>query len=210
MTNLATPPMVPEHAIRTSILLMDANAERRALRTRIMALRGVEVVGASDLLEAASIWHRDRYAMVLIDIRRDYRGCWAWRNEIKKEKPDQLVAFLVGRPQFVDLQPAEDSFVREEHGSQWGDSLRHAIRKSCESLPQRYTFAEASWRISAARKINSAGMSPETDSAAAATLDGRSPASHDSPPAPSTESSFEPASDYSGLLDSIQTPMETE
>ena len=168
---------------------MDANAERRALRTRIMALRGVEVVGASDLVEAASIWQRDRYAMVLIDIRRDYRGCWAWRNEIKKQQPDQLVAFLVGRPQFVDFKPAEDSYVREEHGSQWGDSLRHAIRKSCESLPQRYSFAEASWRITAARKINGAGMLPETGRVAAA---------------PSIESSFEPASDHSELLDSTE------
>ena len=156
--NLATPPMVPKHAIKLSIL-MDSNAERRALRTRISARRGVEVVG---------------------------------------------------RPQFVDLQPAEDSYLREEHGSQWSDSLRHAIRKSCASLPQRCTFAKASWRIAAARKINGAGILPETGRAATATLDARLSAGPVSPVAPSTESTFEPASDYSGLLDSIQTPMETE
>lgn len=210
MTNPATAPPGNKPAIKLSILLMDANAERRALRTRIMALRGIEVVGASDLVEAALVWHRDRYAMVLIDIRRDYRGCWAWRNEIKKEKPDQIVAFLVGRPQFVDLQPGENSYLPEEHGSQWGDALRHAIRKSCESLPQRYSFAEASWRITAARKISGAGMLPEVDRSAAAALDARLPAVEEALAPSATDSSFEPAADYSGLLDLIQTPMETE
>jgi CheY-like chemotaxis protein len=156
---------------KLSILLVDANSERRALRRKIMALHGVDVVGASDLTEATSIWHRDRYDMVLIDIRRDYRGSLAWRDEIKKENPQQIVAFLVGKPHHVDLEPLADSYVAEEHGAQWGDSLRLAIRKSCESLPQRNSFQEAGWRITAARKINgSAGSgvelskSPELDS----------------------------------------------
>ena len=87
------------------ILLMDANFERRALRSRILTLHGVEVVGACDLAEAASIWNRDRYDMVLLDIRRDYHGCLAWRNEIKREKPAQIVAFLVGGPRYIDLTP---------------------------------------------------------------------------------------------------------
>ena len=142
------------------ILLMDANSERRALRSRILTLHGVEVVGACDLTEAASIWNHDRYDMVLIDIRRDYRGCLAWRNEIKREKPKQIVAFLVGRPRYIDLAPLENSYVAE--AMEWGDSLRLAIRKSCESLPQRNGLAEAVWRISAAKKINGAGKNTET------------------------------------------------
>ena len=154
MTNVGYQPSATKTATKTSILLMDANSERRALRKKIMALHGVEVIGACDLTEASSIWHRDRYDMVLIDIRRDYRGCLAWRDEIKKEKPQQIVAFLVGRPQYIDLEPLESSYVAEEHGTQWGDSLRQAVRKSCESLPQRNSFAEAGWRITAARKIS--------------------------------------------------------
>jgi CheY-like chemotaxis protein len=153
---------------KLSILLMDANSERRALRKKIMALHRVEVVGACDLTEASSIWHRDRYDMVLMDVRRDYRGCLAWRDEIKKENPKQIVAFLIGKPEYIALQPLEDSFVAEQHGTQWGDSLRLAIRKSCESLPQRNSFAEAGWRITAARKISGAdkiskSTEPESD-----------------------------------------------
>ncbi len=152
--NVGHPPSTPKVFVKLTILLVDANSERRALRRKILALHGVEVVGASDLTEATSVWHRDRYDMVLIDIRRDHRGSLAWRDEIKKEKPQQVVAFLVGRPRYVDFEPLADSYAAEEHGSQWGDSLRQAVRKSCESLPQRNSFAEAGWRITAARKIS--------------------------------------------------------
>ena len=138
---------------KISILLMDANAERRALRTRIMGLHGVEVIGAGDLEEATSIWHRDRYDMVLIDIRRDHPGCMAWRDEIKKEAPRQLVVFLVGKPGYVAFDPSPTSYVAEESGAQWGDSLRKAVRDSCESLSQRNSFVEVGWRIAAAKKF---------------------------------------------------------
>lgn len=141
-------------ASKISILLVDAISERRALRKKIMALRGVEVIGATDLAEASSIWHRDRYDMVLVDIRSDHRGCVAFRDEIKKESPQQIVAFLVGKPKFVDLEPSVGSYTTEEHGVEWGDSLRKAVRESCDSLSQRNSFVEASWRIAAGRRIN--------------------------------------------------------
>lgn len=152
--NVARQPSAASLSGKRSILLVDANSERRALRSKILALHGAEVVGASDLTEASSIWHRDRYDLVLIDIRRDHRGSLAWRDEIKKENPQQIVAFLVGKPHHVDLEPLANSYVAEEHGARWGDSLRQAVRKSCESLPQRNSFQEAGWRITAARKIN--------------------------------------------------------
>ena len=154
--NVGHPPSPSKPPGRTTVLLMDTNSERRALRRKIFALHGVEVVGACDLLEASSIWHRDRYHMVLMDIRADHYGCLSWRDEIKKEKPEQMVAFLVGGPRYVDIEPLPSSYVTEEHGLRWGDSMRSAIRKSCDLLPQRNGFVEAGWRIAAARKINNA------------------------------------------------------
>lgn len=147
-----------------SILLVDANTERRALRKKIMALHGVEMIGASDLTEASSIWHRDRYDMVLIDIRTDHRGCLAFRDEIKKDNAHQVVAFLVGRPKYIDLEPAAGSYVAEPHGVQWGDAMRKAIRESCDSLEQRNSFVEATWRIAAGRKMNGAPHSTSEES----------------------------------------------
>jgi len=146
---------------KISILLVDAISERRALRKKIMALRGVEVIGASDLTEASSIWHRDRYDMVLVDIRTDHRGCVAFRDEIKKDDPSQIVAFLVGKPNYLDMNPAVDSYTAEEHGVQWGDSLRKAVRESCGSLSQRNGFVEASWRIAAGRRMSGTTENPQ-------------------------------------------------
>ncbi len=137
--------------LKKCVLLMDTNSERRALRKKIMALHGVDMIGACDLEEAALIWHPDRYDMVLIDVRRDHHGALAFRDDIKKDSPDQIVAFLVGRPDFVALQPAPGSYVPEAHGMEWGESLRTAVRESCELLPQRNGFVEASWRIAAAK-----------------------------------------------------------
>jgi CheY-like chemotaxis protein len=143
---------------KPSILLVDSNAERRSLRKRILSLRGVEVIGVTDLMEASSIWHRDRYDLVLMDIRNNHYGCLAWRDEIKKENPKQIVAFLVGEPRYVDLEPQPDSYVAEEHGSEWGELFRRTVREACKSLSQRNGFAEVGYRIAMARKMR--GLPP--------------------------------------------------
>ena len=132
---------------------MDINADRRALRKKILELHGIEVAGANDLLEAASIWHRDRYDVVLIDIRMDHRACMAWRDQIKKEKPQQIVAFLVGKPNYIDLDPLQGSYLAEEHGLQWqiheqGDQGQLCLATATNG------FVEAGWRIATARKLN--------------------------------------------------------
>ncbi len=149
--------------LKRCALLMDSNPERRALRKKILALHGVEMIGAGNLEEAASIWHRDRYDMVLIDLRRDYSGAVALRDEIKKDSPDQIVAFLVGKPDYVSLHPAPGSYVPETLGTEWGDSVRKALKQSCESLPQRNGFVEAGFRIASAKRRN--GLQAQTDPA---------------------------------------------
>ncbi len=144
--------------LKKCALLMDSNPERRALRKKIMALHGVEMIGAGDLDEAASIWHQDRYDMVLIDIRKDYSGALALRDEIKKDSPGQMVAFLVGKPDYVSLDPAPGSYVPEQHGTEWGEAMRKAVQQGCESLPQRNGFVEAGFRIASAKRRNGAGV----------------------------------------------------
>ena len=147
-------PSVTKTRNKPSILLMDANSERRALFKKIMALNGAEVVGACELGEAASIWHGGRYDMVLIDIPRDRQSCFAWRGEVKKEKPQQIVAFLVGKPKYIELNRSAGSHVCEERDARWGDPLRKAVPESCDSLLQRHGFVETGWSIATAKKLN--------------------------------------------------------
>jgi len=204
-------PSVTKTSTRACILLMDGNSERRALRTRIMTLHGVEVVGAYDLTEAASIWNRDRYDMVLIDMRRDYRGCVAWRDEIKKESPQQVVAFLVGRPRYIGFAPLESSFVVEAHSTERSDSLRLAIRKGCEGLPQRNGLAEAILRISAVRKINGANsISDKTALAGDIVPDAQIHSGGPQSASGSSESTSEPTAGKPDLLQSFAMLMENE
>lgn len=154
--NVARPsPAAPP---KLTVLLMDSNIERRALRMKTLLLRGMEVIAATDLTEASSMWHKDRYDLVLMDIRKDHYGCLAWRDEIKKDNPKQVVAFLVGPPRFIDLEPRRDSYLNEEHGTEWGDALRQAVRQACGSLPQRNGFVEVGYRIATARKLS--GLPP--------------------------------------------------
>ncbi|HEX8798990.1 MAG TPA: hypothetical protein VF772_10275 [Terriglobales bacterium] len=196
------------------ILLMDGNSERRALRSRILTLHGVDVVGACDLTEAASIWNHDRYDMVLLDIRRDYHGCLAWRDVIKREKPAQIVAFLVGGPRYVDLTPGENSYIAESHAMEWSDSLRLAITKSCESLPQRNGLGEAVWRISAAKKIQNTGRNSETSKISALGPDlvreAKERPHASSPASPDVGAIFGSDSKEPELLQSFATLMENE
>src|SRR5271157_1176969 len=147
--------------LKKSALLMDTNPDRRALRKKIMALKGVEMIGAGNLAEAASIWHRDRYDMVLIDLRLDYRGALALRDEIKKDSPGQIVAFVVGKPDYVSLHPAPGSYVPEAPGMEWGEAMRKAVKQGCESLPQRNGFVEAGFRIASAKRRNGVRVQPE-------------------------------------------------
>jgi hypothetical protein len=104
--------------------------------------------------------------MVLMDIRTDHRGCVAFRDEIKKENPNQVVAFLVGGPNYIDMEPSPESYTSEAHGLKWGESMRHAVRESCDLLPQRNSFVEASWRIAAGRRINGAPLNAPDEPAA--------------------------------------------
>jgi hypothetical protein len=150
---------------------MDANSGRRSLRTRVLAGHGVQVTGTCDLEETEVYWGRDRYELVLIDIRRDYRGCLALRDTIKDAMPDQVVAFLVGGPRYVDLAPQEYSYVAESDGSEWTDSLRLAIDKSCENLSQRNGLAEANWRIVATKKLHGGSTPPASSTSSAPELD---------------------------------------
>jgi len=161
--------------LKRCALLMDSNPERRALRKKIMALHGVEMIGAGDLEEAASIWHRDRYDMVLIDIRKDYGGALALRDEIKKDSPEQIVAFLVGRPDYISLHPVPGSYEPEGPGMEWGDAMRSAVKQGCEALPQRNGFVEAGFRIASAKRRN--GLQVES-----APAEDSLPASSDSEP----------------------------
>jgi CheY-like chemotaxis protein len=141
------------HSSKRIVLLVDTNFERRTLRKKVLKLQGVEVIVCSDLAEATSIWQRERYHLVLIDIRADHFGSMAFRDEIRKDSPTQLVAFLVGRPNYIAFAPSIRSYIPDAQCALWGEAVRRSMHTSCELLPQRNGFLEASWMIKASKRL---------------------------------------------------------
>lgn len=153
---------------KKNVLLVDTNSERRALRKKVLKLRGMDVLVCSDLDGARSLWQRERYHLVLIDIRGDHYGSMEFRNEVKKTSPAQLVAFLVGRPDYVVLAPLVGSYTPDAPYVQWGEAVRRSMRASCELLPQRNGFLEATWMIRASKRLRGSMEAAATDGASAA------------------------------------------
>ncbi len=66
------------------------------LRTRVLSLQGFEVVSTSSVDEAYSLYRKQPFSLLLIDVEGDGRVPEAEElcHEVKKEKPDQKVAFV--------------------------------------------------------------------------------------------------------------------
>ena len=106
---------------RASILLVDANAERCKLRRKTLAMGGAGVVVTCDVTAASSVWHRNRYELMLIDIRKDYCGSLARRVEITREAPGngQSVADILWRGTNDQLSSRRTSAFTTGRITQW-------------------------------------------------------------------------------------------
>jgi CheY-like chemotaxis protein len=106
---------------RASILLVDANAERFKLRRKTLAMGGAGVVVTCDVTAASSVWHRNRYELMLIDIRKDYCGSLARRDEITREAPGngQSVADILWRGTNDQLSSRRTSAFTTGRITQW-------------------------------------------------------------------------------------------
>ena len=138
------------------VLLVDTYGTKRDLRAKIMRKLGVEVDCAADISAARSLWQADSYGLVLVDVRNDATNVQEFCDEIRSAKPPQTVAFLVGKPEYLAGAPSPDNGVQvagqNGHGA-WGETVIAMYANSCEALPRRWGFQEASWRIAATRTL---------------------------------------------------------
>ena len=117
---------------------------------------GVEVDCAADIGEARSLWNADSYSLVLLDVRNDLTSACEFCDEIRSAKPPQVVAFLVGKPNYLAGSPGSEDTAPAEaqngHGG-WNEMVAALYATACEELPRRFGFQEASWRIAAVRTL---------------------------------------------------------
>ena len=99
---------------KKKVLLADSFAKPRNLRATLMRSRLVDVDVASNIPEARELWRTNAYHLVLVAPRENPDAALEFWEEIKRDKPRQRVAFLVGSPAYVSLTWAAESKSEQE------------------------------------------------------------------------------------------------
>ena len=137
------------------ILPVDSFATRRDLRAQVMRKMGMEVDCAADISEARSLWRADSYNLVLMNVRNETINVESFCVEVRAAKPPQVIAFLVGKPEY--LAASQDMSIAvlpgEDGEAPWAATVAKLFADTCESLPNRWGIREASWKIRAVRSL---------------------------------------------------------
>jgi hypothetical protein len=83
------------------ILLIDQNSTKQNLRATILRNYEIEVHTASNLTDAAALWTRHFYDLVLLAAPENSEEAVAVSAQIREIKPRQRIGLLVGPPAFV-------------------------------------------------------------------------------------------------------------
>jgi CheY-like chemotaxis protein len=83
------------------ILLIDQNRTKQNLRATILRNYEIEVHTASNLTDAAALWTRHFYDLVLLAAPENSEEAVAVSAQIREIKPRQRIGLLVGPPAFV-------------------------------------------------------------------------------------------------------------
>jgi len=86
---------------RRMILLIDQNRTKRELRATILRNYEIEVHTACTLTQAATLWARHSYDVILLAAQPNSQEAIAATAQIRQIRPRQRIALLVGPPAFV-------------------------------------------------------------------------------------------------------------
>jgi hypothetical protein len=77
---------------------------------------------ATDMAHAQQLWHAESYNLVIMNTTDVYDGAMAFCKSIKLERPEQLISFLVGQPEFLSSSPLQDAVARNRPSASVGDA----------------------------------------------------------------------------------------
>jgi CheY-like chemotaxis protein len=83
------------------ILLIDQNPTKQTLRANILRNYEIEVHTASSVADAASLWRRHLYDLVLLAAQENSEEAGTVSAQIRRIYPRQRIGLLVGPPVFV-------------------------------------------------------------------------------------------------------------
>jgi CheY-like chemotaxis protein len=134
------------------LLLVDANAGKRAVRVEILGKAGLDVDSAGDTTAARALWRANSYNLVLIDFRHDAKSGAEFCAEIKADSPGQVIEFLVGKPAYLSSCPNPELDPAAPSG--WSEKAAMLLTRDCSPTQVRGGFLEATLRMSAKRSLN--------------------------------------------------------
>lgn len=124
------------------VLLIDRDSRKQQLRAVALRNCEVEVHTASNISDAGSLWTRHSYDLVLFAAEEHSDEVILLCSELKRSKPRQRVALLVGAPQYVrevgskgknpqpaDTSPAPGVVIGATHAqrTQWQGTVEHLL-----------------------------------------------------------------------------------
>lgn len=83
------------------VLLIDRNSLKRQVRASVLRSYEVEVHTADSVVDAGYLWTRCSYDLVLFAAPEHSEEAALLCGELRKSKPKQRIALLVGAPQYV-------------------------------------------------------------------------------------------------------------
>jgi len=147
---------IPDEAKKKRVLLVDTSHTKRDLRAEVLRKRGMYVDSAADIAEARSWWRPALYDLVLINMERGRGHRDKFCDDIRSATPPQLLAFLVGQPEYLVDSPNPDQELLMERGEE--PEAIVSAKVSFHAAPidsiQRWGILEASQRISAVRSAS--------------------------------------------------------
>ncbi|MFY9562419.1 MAG: response regulator [Terriglobales bacterium] len=154
MVTLALSNQIPGPLKRNRVLLVDTSPTKRDLRAESMRKLGLDVDCAADIVEARCWWRADLYNLVLINVENEVGHRDEFCEDVRGATPPQLLAFLVGKPEYLAESPnaeaAPAARTNGDRGTQ-GDVCAALSAEIAGVQPQRWGIMEACQRISAVR-----------------------------------------------------------
>jgi len=83
------------------VLLIDCNSLKRQVRASALRSYEIEVHTADSFADATYLWTRCSYDLVLFAAQEQEQEALLLCGELKKSRPKQRIALLVGAPQYV-------------------------------------------------------------------------------------------------------------
>jgi CheY-like chemotaxis protein len=93
--------MVHLHPDTRRVLLIDQNPFKQNLRATVLRNYEIEVHTAANARDAESLWISNLYDLILLAAPVDSEEAIALPDQIRKNKPRQRIALLVGAPHYI-------------------------------------------------------------------------------------------------------------